>query len=201
MESEKEINNNDFDYVDLGRPSGTLWAKCNVGASNPLDYGLYFQWGDIKGYTKEQIGKVKQFTWDDYKFNPSGDGYTFTKYATKGETLDLEDDAANTNMGGSWHMPTPEQIQELIDNTTKYFTIREMKLVSKKDESKYIFFPCGGFSCDGSADKNGGYGSFWTSMLDEDYVNYGNNFYFNSKFSCLDGFDRFNGSSVRGVIG
>lgn len=201
MESNKEINNNGFEYVDLGLPSGTLWAKCNVGASNPLDYGLYFQWGDIKGYTKGQVGKDKQFTWDDYKFNPSGDGYTFTKYATKGETLDLEDDAANANMGGDWHMPTPEQIQELIDNTTKYFTIRKMKLVSKKDASKYIFFPCGGDAWDGSVDKNGGYGNFWTSMLDDDYVNYGNNFHFNSNHSWLDGFDRCCGLSARGVIG
>ena len=197
---DKVVNNNGFEYVDLGLPSGTLWATMNVGASNPLNSGLYFQWGDTQGYTKDKIGKDKRFNLDNYKWFDA-DNSTFTKYKTTRATLELEDDAAHIYMGGDWHMPTPEQIQELIDNTTKYFTIREMKLVSKKDESKYIFFPCGGFSCDGSADKNGGYGGFWTSMLDEDYVNYGNNFYFNSKFSCLDGFDRFNGSSVRGVIG
>ena len=58
MES-KKVNNNGFEYVDLGLPSGTLWATSNVGASKPYDYGLYFQWGDNKGYDKNQIGKGK----------------------------------------------------------------------------------------------------------------------------------------------
>lgn len=56
---DKEINNNGYEYVDLGLPSGTLWATCNVGASKPSDYGLYFQWGDTIGYPKDQIGKDK----------------------------------------------------------------------------------------------------------------------------------------------
>lgn len=47
------INNNGFDYVDLGLPSGTLWTTMSVGTDNPSDYGLYFQWGDKQGYTKE----------------------------------------------------------------------------------------------------------------------------------------------------
>ena len=54
----KEFNNNGFDYVDLGLPSGTLWATCNVGASKPEDFGLYFQWGGTQGYTNEQVGKI-----------------------------------------------------------------------------------------------------------------------------------------------
>ena len=107
--------------MDLGLPSGTLWATCNVGASKPSDYGLYFQWGDTVGYTAEQVGtgeSKKAFKWADYKFNPSGDGNTFTKYTKIGDKLELEDDAANANMKGRWHIPTPDQIQELIDNTT-----------------------------------------------------------------------------------
>ena len=64
----KNINSNGFDYVDLGLPSGTLWATQNVGASKPSDYGLYFQWGDSKGYTKKQLGKDKMFTWADKFF-------------------------------------------------------------------------------------------------------------------------------------
>ena len=35
-------------YVDLGLPSGTLWATCNVGAVNPTDYGDYFAWGETE---------------------------------------------------------------------------------------------------------------------------------------------------------
>ena len=53
----KDFNNtNGFSYVDLGLPSGTLWATCNVGADKPSDFGLYFQWGDIQGYTADQVG-------------------------------------------------------------------------------------------------------------------------------------------------
>ena len=70
---------NGHDYVDLGLPSGTLWATMNVGASKPSDAGLYFQWGDTQGYTADQVGTgdgKKKFSsdWSDYKWNPSGDG-------------------------------------------------------------------------------------------------------------------------------
>lgn len=47
---DKSINNNGYGYVDLGLPSGTLWATCNIGASKPSESGLYFQWGDTEGY-------------------------------------------------------------------------------------------------------------------------------------------------------
>ena len=93
------------EFVDFGLPSGTLWAKMNVGAESETDPGLYFAWGETEGYTVEQVGVDKQFTWADYKFNPSGDGETFTKYTSGEETLELIDDAAAVNMGGEWHMP------------------------------------------------------------------------------------------------
>ena len=94
------LNNNGYGYVDLGLPSKTLWATCNIGADKPSDFGLYFQWGDTVGYAKDQIGKDKQFNLANYKWNPSGDGKTFTKYnkTDSKNVLDLEDDAANANM-------------------------------------------------------------------------------------------------------
>ena len=113
--------------MDLGLPSGTLWATMNVGASKPSDYGLYFQWGDTSGYTAAQVGTgdgQKKFAsdWSDYKWgvNPN-----FTKYTTTGATLELKDDAAHANMGGYWHMPTPTQINELISNTTNTWTTQD----------------------------------------------------------------------------
>ena len=71
--TENTANNNGYDYVDLGLPSGTLWATMNVGASKPSDYGQYFQWGDTQGYTADQIGTSegkKEFAsdWSDYKW-------------------------------------------------------------------------------------------------------------------------------------
>ena len=78
----KKINNNGLKYIDLGLPSGTLWATTNVGSKRPSGYGLYFQWGDLIGYASYQVGKYNQFEtdWSDYKWNPSGDGQAFTKY-------------------------------------------------------------------------------------------------------------------------
>jgi len=109
-----------YKYVDLGLPSGTLWAKMNVGAKSETDYGLYFAWGETEGHAD---ASTKTFSWRDYKFNPSGDGKTFTKYNTTDNkvVLDAEDDAAHVNCGGEWHMPTKEQCIELIKETKNGF--------------------------------------------------------------------------------
>lgn len=116
----RDVNLNGHDYIDLGLPSGTLWSTMNVGVSLPMDEGLYFQWGNVQGYTEDQVktGKgKKKFApdWSDYKWRR---GNTFTKYDVDGATLELKDDAAHAHMGGDWHMPTPDQITELINCTT-----------------------------------------------------------------------------------
>ena len=201
----KEINANGYPYIDLGLPSDTLWATCNVGASKPSECGMYFQWGDSKGYTKEQLGKDKMFTWSDYKFRRDGSFSNFSKYTTAGKSLELADDAANANMGGDWHMPTPEQCQELIDNTTSEWTTQDgvngRLFTSKKDFSKSIFIPAAGDAWDGSLSDRGAYGSVWSSMLSASNVNYGQSLYFYSDSAYLNYGNRINGFSVRGVIG
>ena len=203
-----KVNNNGYNYVDLGLPSGTLWATMNVGASKPSDYGLYFQFGDANGYTKEQIGKSegqKKFRWADYKFNIDGDASKFSKYTTSEEALELEDDAVHINMEGDWHIPTPEQIQELIDNTTSEWTeldyVHGRLFTSKKDASKSIFIPAEGYAWDGLVHVRGGYGNVWSSVLNADNVNYGQCLYFSSRYINLHGDYRDYGFSVRGVIG
>ena len=205
---DKGINNNGHDYVDLGLPSGTLWATCNVGANNPLESGLYFQWGNIVGHMAYEVGKDKQFNWSDYKWYLSGNDYEenikFKKYTTTGAKLDLEDDAAHIHMGGDWHMPTPEQIKELLDNTTNTWTTQDgvngRLFTSKSDNSKSIFIPAAGVAWDDSVQNSGGYGYVWSSMLDTDLVNYGQGLYFDSGNVLLYGSNRCNGLSVRGVI-
>ena len=194
--------------MDLGFPSKTLWATCNVGAKKPTDYGLYFQWGDTHGYTKEQVGKgdgKKKFYWPDYKWNPSGDGKTFTKYVTEGAKLELEDDAANANMGGDWHIPTPEHIRELLDNTTNTWTeqnyVKGRLFTSKKDNSKSIFIPVAGFASYGSLRDEGSEADVWYSMLNTVGVDYGQCLYFYSYSIGLNYSYRDYGFSVRGVIG
>ena len=199
---------NGYDYVDLGLPSGTLWATMNVGASKPSDAGLYFQWGDTQGYTADQVGTgdgKKAFIWNDYKWNPSGDGETFTKYANPEDTLDLEDDAAHVHMGGDWHMPSSEQFQELLDETTNTWTTQDnvngRLFTSKKYPSKFIFFPAAGYAWDGSLYYSGDNGYVWSSMLSSSYVFVGQGLYFDSDDASLDIDDRYYGRSVRGVVG
>lgn len=205
---DKKVNNNGFDYVDLGLPSGTLWATCNVGASKPSDFGLYFQWGDTKGYTKEQVGieeEQKAFTWADYKYSIKGTSQFFTKYKKKDETLELEDDAANVHMGGNWHMPTPTQIQELIDNTTSEWIeqdgVNGRLFASKKDVSKSIFIPAAGYAWNGFVHFRECIGYVWSCMLDK-YYNGSWGLDFDSEGTSLyDSGGRYNGVSIRGVIG
>lgn len=201
---DKDINNNGYDYVDLGLPSGTLWATCNVGASKPSECGLYFQWGDTHGYTNDQVGKDKQFASDynDYKW---GKYPNFTKYTTSGATLEFEDDAAKILMGGDWHIPTPEKIIELIDNTTTSWTaqdgVKGRLFTSKSDTSKSIFIPAAGFAYDGTVFSGGRYGHVWSSMVSMNSDDSGRYLFFSSDNVYLNFDYRYYGFSVRGVIG
>lgn len=202
------LDANGYDYVDLELPSGTLWATCNVGASKPSESGLYFQWGDTQGYTTDQIGTgsgKKNFAsdWSDYKWYSGGN---FTKYTTTGAALNLEDDAANANMDGDWQMPNPKQIDELISNTTStWTTLDEVKgriFTSIKDSSKSIFIPAAGRAWNGSFKEIGRYCGIWSSMLSTSNADNGQSLYFYKYLGPgMFNYGRFNGRSVRGVIG
>ena len=180
----------------------------NVGASKPSDAGLYFQWGDTSGYTADQVGTgegKKKFAsdWSDYKWYKSEED--FSKYPTEGATLNLEDDAAHVNMGGSWHMPTPKQIQELLDNTKNTWTtqdgVKGRLFTSKKDDSKSIFIPAAGNAYDGSVQYSETEADVWSSILHTDDVLNGQHLYFSSGDVNLGGSSRYYWLSVRGVIG
>ena len=110
----------DFNYnlIDLGLPSGTLWMDRNLGASSPEDAGLYFAWGEIQGYTVDEAIKLSKFDWSNYKF---GAEESLTKYnSTDGlTTLETTDDAVLQNVH-ECAMPTYEQMVELIKETDVY---------------------------------------------------------------------------------
>ncbi len=116
------------EWVDLGLPSGTLWATCNIGANKPEDYGDHFAWGETE--SKEE----DLFDWGTYKWC-MGSLYTLTKYCVSSDygyngfvdnktELEPEDDAAYVNWGPLWRMPTLEQEQELLSNCTWEWTTR-----------------------------------------------------------------------------
>ena len=195
-----------YEAVDLGLPSGTKWAAQNVGARKPSDAGFYFQWGDTKGYTAKQVGigeGKKKFAddWSDYKL---GTYQYFTKYTSPSDKLELVDDAAHVHMGGDWHIPSLEQYQELIDNTTTAWTASDgvsgVTFTSKNNPSRAIFFPMGGEAYyDVILDKNG-FGYFWSSTLSTEDISKGTCLYFDMDIIELRDNTRSNGKPVRGII-
>lgn len=202
------LDPNGYDYVNMG--SAGLWATCNVGASKPEDIGLYFAWGETTGY-KDAADKEGEFTWNSYKLC-NGSSSTMTKYCTSSSygivdnktILELEDDAAYINMGGSWRMPTEEEFQKLYNACTTTWTTqngvigRLFKL--KTDSSKQLFFPAAGYA--GSfMNFVGSYGYYWSSSL---YTHYNHEALFlcfdNSHIGPLSSKYRYIGCSVRGIL-
>ena len=115
----------EHEWVDLGLPSGTLWATCNVGANTPEEYGDYFAWGET---TPKDTCEWRTYKWCN------GTDSTLTKYCNNSDygyngfvdnkmELDPEDDAAYVNWGPSWRMPTKEQVEELMANCTWEWTL------------------------------------------------------------------------------
>ena len=160
----------EHEYVDLGLPSGTLWATCNIGASTPEEYGDYFSWGETE--------PKEVYTWDNYKWLNLIDGtyIDLTKYCTDsgygtvdGKTeLDPEDDAAYVNWGPAWCMPTREQIRELIYNCrygqwTTQNGVKGRLLTGPNGNT--IFFPAAGYRVGDEVSREGTYGNYWSNTL------------------------------------
>ncbi|MBQ2574195.1 MAG: hypothetical protein II575_08240, partial [Bacteroidales bacterium] len=157
---------NGHDWVDLGLPSGTKWAKCNVGASTPTAYGYYFAWGETtpKG----------TYNWSTYRYC-NGDYNTLTKYCNKSSygnngftdaltTLEASDDAATVNWGSGWRMPTYDELNELKNNCTVTWTTQNgVKFTGPNGNS--IFLPAAGFHYDSGLYDAGSYGYYWSSSL------------------------------------
>jgi uncharacterized protein (TIGR02145 family) len=171
-------------YVDLGLPSGTLWATYNVGATKPeqyADYGDFFAWGDVV--------PDRDFTWYSYKYGKAQlqwDLYGLTKYNFEGgypssidrlSTLLPEDDAATVSWGVYWRMPTSEELRELIENCEYSWTevdgVKGANFTGPNGNS--VFFPASGY-CEGISgyspresfsSKEGAVGFYWSSSLNE----------------------------------
>ena len=188
-----------YEYVDLGLPSGTLWAKCNIGAYTETDAGLYFQWGDTQGYTADQVGVDKIFDWAHYKF---GTRDNLTKYnSTDGlTTLQLADDAAYANMGEDWSVPTEVQYQELINNiTSEWVTDYNGTGVSGRlftaENGNTLFLPAAGIAFESQFLFEYS-GQYWTSSLGRYLYLIGGE---DSEQLKILSINRFIGFSIRGV--
>lgn len=185
--------------IDLGLTSGLKWATCNVGASAPEEYGDYFAWGETEPHYSSQDpltwkdGKSAGYDWASYKFRTSGDSWysvKFSKYNTSSDygpidnktVLDLEDDAAAVNWGGSWRMPTDEEWTELRTECTWTWTTQNGvtgQLVTGPNGNR-IFLPAAG-DWDGTDLYGAGSGGYyWSSSLRTDRPYYAWCVYFDS---------------------
>lgn len=133
------------EYVDLGLPSGNLWAKCNLGASSPEAYGDYYAWGEVE--------PKQEYTKSNHKWYKEGaPSQGFTKYNNEDGklTLEDEDDAVIQKLGNGWRTPTLADFRELTNQ--KYTTIEKTTLngvvgyqITSKKNKKSIFIPFAGF--------------------------------------------------------
>ena len=122
--------------IDLGLPSGTKWACCNVGADKPDAYGGYYAWGE----TEEK----SRYYWDTY----------------------IQYDVAHVKWGGNWVMPSNDQNNELIKNCTYEWTtvngVNGRKFISKLNGGS-IFLPAAGHRWNGDLNFAGSHGFYWSS--------------------------------------
>lgn len=209
------------DYVDLGLPSGTKWATCNLGASKPSDYGDYYAWGETEPKTK--------YTWANYKWMQTGQTdwkyitkYTFADGKTEGiwyktegiwydsdgtfigdgkTTLEAADDAATAKLGSPWRMPTLDEINELLDNCTCTWTTQDGKNgyeVKSKKNGNTIFLPAAGcYSYE--LHSAGSWGYYWSSSLGTANSAIASNLIFTSYVHDWGDTSRYYGFSVRPV--
>ena len=200
---EKTIFRNS-DWVDLGLPSGLLWATRNVGATSPEDYGDYFAWGETQSNKQFYDGF-------SYIYMERGDhGFLLTKYCNdplfgyNGFTDNLTilqpgDDAATANFGG--RTPTKEEWEELMNNTTATWTTQNgvNGLLFTAINGNSLFLPAAGYHYGNSPDFYGRRGHYWSSSLYTDSPYYAWRFHFKSDYQMVQEESRYFGFPVRAV--
>lgn len=178
-----------LEAVDLGLPSGTLWADKNIGAANKSDAGLYFSWGNIEGHAKNS---GYDFSSTNYSSTTGG---SLTASFTPGDpTYD-----AAADLGGSWCMPTSTQFTELLNNCTwTWGTVNNVNgYTVSGTNGKSIFLPAAGYYNGTTLNSSGTYGYYWsTTYNDSSSALY---MYFSSSSKGMYYYNRYYGQSIRAV--
>ena len=197
-----------YEYVDLGLPSGLKWAKCNVGAEKETDFGDYFMWGSTTPNTPDECILAKA------PFNGGSDRFE-KKYfnAYKSEWLDDKDnlrpeyDVAYQLTDGMARMPTKDEIKELLDNTDNEWIedfngsgVNGRKFTSKINGNS-IFIPASGVRSGSAFCYQGIFSHVWSSSLVTESPFFAWDLYFNSGgISAHSGGARYFRFAVRGVM-
>ena len=195
---------NGHEYVDLGLPSGTLWATCNIGADTPEGYGSYFAWGETE---PKDI-----YDWKSYKYGRFfNERYQLNKYCTDScygingfvdnlPVLEPDDDVARVCWGEGWCMPTIGEWEELFLNTTGEWTklndVKGWRCTASNGNS--LFLPAAGYWWDDAF--NADLGLYWSRSINKEFPYRAWGFHFNCDSSHLCGSsDRNRGQTVRAV--
>ena len=192
-----------MESIDLGLPSGTLWATCNVGADTPEGYGDYYAWAETS--------PKDHYYWNTYRYCKGLFG-TFTKYcnvATFGyngftddqTVLQPDDDAATVNWGSDWRTPDLEQWEELINNTSHEW-VKQNEVWGQvfHGNGQSLFLPAGGYFDIRGLTELGECGYYWSNSLCADDPVYANYFIVNLDGAFTsDFYNRCCGFSVRAV--
>lgn len=191
-------------WVDLGLPSGLLWAECNLGANAPEEYGNYYAWGETQ--------PKEVYNWSTYRYctvDGQGNPQTLTKYNTSSgwgtpdnlTVLQSMDDAATAALGNGARTPTKEEWEELINNTTVEWTtmngVNGRKFTAANGNT--LFLPAAGGRYASGLLRAGSNGHYWSSSLNTDGSSYAWYFYFSSGSQGMGNSNRNNGFSVRAV--
>lgn len=179
--TDDDDSNISIKWVDLGLPSGILWADRNLGASAPEEIGDYFAWGEIS--TK------REYSWNNYIYG--NDTNMLTKYCNKpayginGFTdtlilLELCDDVATSMFGKKAHIPTEDDWQELMDNTIIELDIYYNVYKFKAANGNSISLPMNGFR----------YGRYWSKLLNLEFPYMAKCFFFS------DGWEQYSNDGI-----
>ena len=212
----EEANPDEHEWVDLGLPSGTLWATCNIGADKPEDYGGYFAWGETSTKSEYSWGTYKWMTegqagWEYINKYTRADGQT-TGCWYSGDTfigdnkteLDLDDDAAFAIWGSQWRMPNIDQFLELIntDYTTTEWTTQNGVIgrkITSRSNGESIFLPAAGVIWDNKGVSNAGsLGYYWSRSLSTINDRAGS-LVIRSEYAFTNNSDRYDGRCIRPV--
>lgn len=192
-------------YVDLGLPSGTKWATCNVGATTPTESGDFFAWGETQ--------PKEVYSWATYKWC-NGSRRALTKYCTEKKhgivdnktLLDAKDDAATANWGENWCMPSKENFEELLKNCRWVWTDNyngtgiSGRIGTSKKNGNTIFLPATGYKRNNTLYYVGECGYYSSASGYENTSNIAYNILTGNTGIDWNVNNRFFGQSVRAVL-